>query len=237
VLHKALKNAVRWKLVAQNVCDVVSPPRRVRHEAVPLSQEQAHRLLEAAKGHHLEALLTMALVTGMRQGELFALRWQDIDVEGASVHVRRTVLPIPGRGYVEHEPKTAKSRRKIRLPQFVMEALKKQRLHIEAMHLKAGNTWRESDLVFPSYCGGFIDKGNFHAVFQKLLKVAGLPHKRFHDLRHSTATILLTMGVHPKIVQEILGHSTISMTMDTYSHLLPSMQDDATHKWDDLFKG
>ena len=99
------------------------------------------------------------------------------------------------------------------------------------MRLKAGDAWRESDLVFPRYCGGFIDKGNFHEVFQKLLKALGLPHKRFHDLRHSTATILLTMGVHPKVVQEILGHSNISMTMDTYSHLLPSMQDDATHKW------
>lgn len=95
-------------------------------------------------------------------------------------------LFLPERGYVEYEPKTPKSRRKIRLPQFVMEALKKQRLQIGEMRLKAGNAWRESDLVFPSYCGGFIDKRNFHTVFQRLLKAAGLPHKRFHDLRHST---------------------------------------------------
>ena len=107
VLHKALDDAVRWNLVARNVSDAVSLPRLIRSEIQPLSREQAQKLLEVARGHRFEALLTVALVTGMRRGELLALRWQDIDLEHRSLQVRRTVSLIHGHGYVETEPKTA----------------------------------------------------------------------------------------------------------------------------------
>jgi integrase len=190
VLHKALKKAVQWKLVSQNVCDAIELPSRIRYEGQPLTKEQAQKLLEAARGHRLEVLLTVAVTTGMRQGELLSLRWKDINFQSTSVYVHRTVLPIPGRGYVENEPKTAGSRRRIKLPQFVFEMLKQHRSRLEEMRVKAGDAWTENDLVFPNIYGRFIDKGNFYRVFQKLLKEADVPRVRFHDLRHSAATIL-----------------------------------------------
>ena len=235
VLHKALDDAVRWNLVARNVSDAVSLPRLIRSEIQPLSREQAQKLLEVARGHRFEALLTVALVTGMRRGELLALRWQDIDLERRSLQVRRTVSLIHGHGYIETEPKTAKGRRKIVLPQPVVEVLKQHRAHQLEPRLKAGDGWHDHDLVFCNIYGDYLHPDRMVERFQQLLKEAGLPHLRFHDLRHSAATILLSMGVHAKVVQELLGHSNISMIMDIYSHVLPSLQKDAMDKWDDLF--
>ena len=235
VLHKALDNAVRWGLVPRNVCDAVSQPRPVQHEIQPLTKEQAQRLLQAARAHRLEALLIMALATGMRRGELLSLRWKDISFEDASLHVRRTMNRIVGHGIVESETKTSKGRRRIMLPLFVIEALKHHRTRQLEARLLADAAWQEHDLVFCNIYGGFLDPANVLRLFGQLLEDADLPHMRFHDLRHSSATILLGMGVHPKVVQELLGHSQIGMTMDTYSHVLPSLQRDAMEKWDDLF--
>jgi integrase len=140
-----------------------------------------------------------------------------------------------GTGYKEQEPKTAKSRRKITLPHFVIEALKQHRVRQLEARLKAGKAWTEKDLVFCDKQGGYIFPNTLSYQFSSLLQAAGLPKIRFHDLRHSAATILLSMGVHPKVVQELLGHSSINMTVDTYSHILPSMQQEAMNKLDDLF--
>ena len=236
LLHKALDNAVRWGLVPRNVCDAVSLPRKTRHEIQPLTRAQAQQLLEAARGHALEGLLTLAVTTGMRAGELLALRWQDIDFESRSLQIRRSMSFIPGKGYVEFEPKTAKGRRKIVLPSFVCEVLKQHRIRQMERRLKVGVRWQERNLVFCNIYGGFFDPAHLRQRFDKLLRGAGLPDVRFHDLRHSAATILLSMGVHPKVVQEILGHSQIDMTMDTYSHVLPSMQQEAMDRLNDLFR-
>jgi len=142
---------------------------------------------------------------------------------------------IVGHGYVESETKTSKGRRKIMLPLFVVEALKQHRTRQLEARLRAGTGWQEHDLVFCNIRGGYLDPGNLLRMFHALVKEACLPPLRFHDLRHSAATILLGMGVHPKVVQELLGHSQIGMTMDTYSHVLPSLQKEAMDKWDDLF--
>ncbi len=237
ILRKALDNAVRWNLVPRNVCDVVSPPGIVKHEIQLLTKEQAQQLLRTARGHRLEALFTVALATGMRRGELLGLRWQDVNFEDRSLHVRRTVDRIGKNGIVVSNPKTSKSRRKVMLPNFVIDVLKQHRSRQLEARLRAGTTWQENNLVFSNTLGGFLDAGYLHSLFQKLLKDAGLPHMRFHDLRHSAATILLTMGAHPKLVQELLGHSQISMTMDTYSHALPSMQRDMMDGLDGFFGG
>jgi integrase len=237
VLHKALDNAVRWHLVSSNVCDLLSPPRVVTQEIQPLTPDQARRLIEAARGHRLEAVLMLAITTGLRRGELLALRWQDIDFEGQSLQVRRTVDFFAGHGgYVETEPKTAKGRRKITLPPFVIDVLKQHRVEQLELRLKACTAWEEHDLVFTGLHGNYLNPRYILKMFAQLLQEASLPHLRFHDLRHSAATLLLGMGVHPKVVQEILGHSTISMTMDTYSHVLPSMQKEAMEKWGDVFR-
>jgi integrase len=236
MLHKALDHAVRWGLAPRNVCDAVSLPKQRRRDIQPLTEKQARQLLASAQGHKLEGLLILAVTTGMREGELLALKWQDINFEARSLHIRHSMGYIPGQGYLEFEPKTSKGRRKIVLPPFVCEALKQHRARQLEARLKAGTRWQDQDLVFCNIYGGFLDPAHLRQRFDKLLKDAGLPDVRFHDLRHSAATILLSMGVHAKVVQEILGHSQISMTMDTYSHVLPSMQQEAMDKLDDLFQ-
>lgn len=235
LLHKALDNAVKWGYMARNVCDSVSPPRLVKTEIQPLTMEQAHKLLEAVRGHRLETLLTLALTTGMRRGELLALRWSDVDLERGSIHVRHTVDHIPRYGYVETEPKTKKAQRLIMLPSFVVDALKQHRIEQQEQRLKAGDNWQDLNLVFTGLHGNYLNPRYLPKMFSKVLMEAGLPHIRFHDLRHSAATILLSMGVQLKVVQEILGHSTIVMTADIYSHVLPSIQKEAMEKWEQQF--
>jgi integrase len=235
VLHKALSHAVRTNLIARNVCDAVEVPRFKRSEMKPLTKEQAQLLLETAKEHRLETLLLVAITTGMRRGELLGLKWQDIDFDERSLQVRRTVSLISRYGYVENEPKTSRGRRKITLPEVLVESLKQHRTRQLEARLKAGTPWQDRNLVFCNTHGDYIDPNYLLYMFDKLLDKAGLPHMRFHNLRHSAATFLLVMGVHVKIVQELLGHSSISMTLDTYSHVLPGLQKEAMDKWNDWF--
>ena len=245
VLHKALETAVRWNLISRNVCDLVSPPRRKRFEIQPLSVEQVQQLLAVTRDHRQEALFLLALATGMRRGELLGLKWQDINFQAEMLQIRRILTRVPtkvkkpqGATYVEAEPKTEKGRRSIILPQFVLEALKQHRARQSEARLKAGVEWQEHDYVFCTSVGTHLHPTrDVLNQLKVLLAKAGLPAIRFHDLRHSSATMLLSMGVHPKIVQEILGHSQISMTMDTYSHVLPTMQKEAMSKLNELLQG
>ncbi len=236
VLHKALDNAVSWNLVARNVCDVVKPPRLVKTEKPSLTMEEAHTLLESLRGHRLEMLLTMALTTGMRRGELLGLRWTDIDFKKKLVRVRRTVDYIPRHGYVENEPKTAAGTRSITLADFVLEMLRQhQTTQVEAK-LQVGSTWENRNLVFTDLTGGYFNPRYLERLFPKILVEAGLAPMRFHDLRHSAATLLLEMGVSMKVVQEILGHSSYMITADIYAHVLPTQQPEAMKHWDDEFQ-
>lgn len=235
LLHTALAQAVKWRRVSYNVCDDVKPPRLIKREAHSLTPEQAQRLLEAAKGHRLEVLLTLAITTGMRRGEIVGLKWADIDFVTRSLHVCRTVDRLGGYGFTVSEPKTATGKRKISLPHFVIAMLKEHRTRQLEVRLKVGPTWEDHDIVFCDARGRFFDPNYLYRLFQEFLKEAGLPPMRFHDLRHSAATILLSMGVNPKVIQELLGHSRINVTLDIYSHVLPGMQDEAMGKWDDLF--
>ena len=243
MLHLALKKAVRWNLVARNVCEAVDPPRVRHHEIQPLNQEQIQQFLAAAAGHRLEALFVLALATGMRRGEIMALKWQDINFSTGMLQVRRILTHMPARlngkgGYVEAEPKTEKSRRSIAIALFALEKLKEHRIRQLEAKLKAGASWKENDLVFCSSVGGHLHTArDVFTQFKKLLKQAGLPDIRFHDLRHSAATILLSLSIHPKVVQEMLGHSQISITMDIYSHVLPTMQKEAISKLNDVLQG
>ncbi len=216
--HKALKQAVRWSLVPRNVAAAVDPPRAAKAEIKPLTTEQAKQLLAVAKKTQpkLYALYTLAITTGMRQGELLGLKWADIDLDSGVLRVQRTVF-----NGVVNPPKTNKSRRSIKLTRAARHAL------IEHP--------RTSEWVFSSRVGTSISVHNVHnRSWKPLLTTAGLPHTtRFHDLRHTCATLLLSKGVHPKIVQELLGHSSIQITLDTYSHVLPSMGDLAAGAMDD----
>ncbi len=201
----------------------------------PLQQDQ---LFADDPWHKWEALYTLALATGMKRGELLGLKWQDINVETGILQVRHVLSRVPTNMperehvYVEAEPKTQKSRRSVMIAPFALEALKKHRDDELEAKLKAGVFWQECDYVFCTLLGTHLNPNHVVEEFKKVLDRAGLPYIRFHDLCHSAATLLLSLGVHPKVVQELLGHTQISMTMDLYSHVLPGMQQDAMRKLD-----
>lgn len=231
MIHRALSDAVTWGLIAKNPCKTVEPPRRARYEFRALTMEEAQRLLTAARGHGMEALFVLALTTGMRRGELLALKWHDI--EQGTLHVRRAFTRAKGQRYLESEPKTNKSRRSILLAPPTIEILKQHHLRQLEAKRQAGEDWRGSNLVFCTALGTPLNPNKVLERFGTLLKRAELPHIRFHDLRHSTASIMLKMDVHPKVVQELLGHSRIAETMDIYSHVWPTIQGEAMNKLND----
>jgi integrase len=226
-LHKALKQAIADGLIPRNATEAVKPPQVRREELRPLTAEQVKVLFEAAKGDRLEALYVLAITTGLRQGELLGLKWDDIDLEVGTLQVRRTLTTAKG-GPVLSAPNTKGSRRTVRLSQTALEVL---RSHLERQLEeidRAGDLWHENGLIFASEVGEPLGRQYVTARrFKPLLKRAGLPEIRFHDLRHTCATLLLSKNVNPKIVSEMLGHATIAITLDTYSHVLPTMQESA----------
>jgi len=237
VLHRAFRQATRWGLVGRNVVDLVSAPRVARSDMQALTPQQARALLDAAAGDRLEALYTVALSTGMRQGELLALRWRDVDLEARSIGVRNT-LQRTADGHMLGDPKTARSRRHVRLTATAIQALKRHRIMQNEERLRVGVAWQNLDFVFSDEVGGFIKEWNLRKQsFLPLLKRAGLPIIRFHDLRHTAATLMMGQGVHPKIVSEMLGHSQVSITLDLYSHVTPTMQETATEALDAVLSG
>jgi integrase len=229
VLNRALKQAVKWGMIPRNVCSAVERPRDEEKEIQPLTAEQAQALLKAAAGDRLEAFYVVAVTTGMRLGELMGLQWGDVDLEAGAIQVRRTLQEVSGK-FALVETKTKKSKRKVDLPKLAVDALHEHRKRqFAAGHLASG-------YVFTDTHGGHLRRSNVHRYsYKPLLKRAGLPEIRFHDLRHTAATLLLLDGVHPKVVQERLGHSKIGITLDTYSHVLPTMQKEAAARLDRLF--
>ena len=204
---------------------------RIGRKGTPLTLEQAQALLENVREHRLEVLLTMAVVTGIRRGELLALRWSNVDFDRRTLLVLHTVDYIPKYGYVETEPETAAGKRLVSLPPFLVDMLRQHHIQQLEQQLKQGETWENRDLVFPDLRGGYFNPNYLLRLFKKLLVQAGIPHMHFHDLRHSAATILLSMGVNMKVIQELLGHSDIAITLGLYAHLLPTMQQEVVEKW------
>jgi integrase len=234
-LKSALNDAVKQGLVARNVAAFVSLPYIERYEGLVLTEQQARRLLDVARGSRLDVLLLVALTTGMRQGELLALRWSDIDFKTGVLQVHHNVAYVNGMGFVESEPKTKAGRRKVILPGVVIEALRRHLERQAEKQCEMGERWHNLGLVFPTVHGGFLYANNVWASFKRLLKRAGLPDVRFHDLRHSVATILFAAGVDLKVISELLGHSSIAVTSDVYARLLPDKQREVVNKMNDLF--
>jgi len=241
ILNTAFKQAIRWKKMNSNPCQDADAPsnKDEKHEGIVLAPQQALDLLALARSTDIEMFLTLALGTGMRRGELLGLRWAMIDLESKQLRINKTASYIPDdAGHyktVERAGKTKASRRAIALPQFVVDALKVHKVRQLEQRLQAGAKWKSLDLVFCTPTGDFYNVATLRNHFNVLLQQCNLPHMRIHDLRHSAATLLLYMGVPMKVVQEILGHSSITITMDLYGHLLPGMQEDAMNKMDDLF--
>ncbi len=231
VLRRALNEALRWGLVARNVATLVQPPRVQRFEISALDTDQAQRLLTAIRGDRLEALYSVALAIGLRQGEALGLRWRDLDLVGGVLRVRHALQRVDG-NLVLIEPKTTRSRRTIQLPALAVDALREHRERQEAERAVVGELWEDQDFVFTSQLGRPLDGATVTHRFQKLLAAAGLPRQRFHDLRHGCATLLLAQGVSPRVVMDVLGHSAITLTLNTYSHVVPALQTEAARRMD-----
>jgi integrase len=233
VLRRALNYALRSGMIGTNPVLAVIRPKSKRKEMKTLSDSQVRTLLSFAEGDRFEVLFWLAVTTGLRQGELLGLKWSDVDWTGRRIGIQRQVQRLRG-GLVFSEPKTAAGRRVIALGVLTIEKLRRhQNLQTEERQA-AKHYWKENDMIFPSSTGTPMDPSNLYHNFKRMLKEAGLPDIRFHDLRHTAATLMLQQGTHPKIVQERLGHSDISMTLNTYSHVLPGMQDEAAGKLDEL---
>jgi integrase len=232
ILRQALQQAVKWQLLARNPADAVEPPHPRRKEMLALDEPQIAMLLEAARPNrllHLSVLL--AVTTGMRRGEILALRWRDIDFEPGVLSVRQSLEETKA-GLAFKEPKSEKARRTIALPELAIEGLRRRKADQARVKLMMGRSYEDHDLVCCQDDGRPLHPTSLTHVFVNLLRRRNLIRVRFHDLRHSHATILLRKGVHPKIVSERLGHSTVGITLDVYSHVMPGMQEEAARKID-----
>jgi integrase len=217
--------------VARNVATLVQPPRVQRYEISPLDADQAQRLLSAIRGDRLEALFSVALAIGLRQGEALGLRWQDVELDAGILRIRHALQRIDGE-LVLVEPKTMRSRRTIQLPSLAVGALREHRVRQSAERALVGEEWNDQDFVFTSQLGRPLHGATVTHRFQKLLAAAGLPRQRFHDLRHGCATLLLAQGVSARVVMDVLGHSAITLTLNTYSHVVPALQTEAARRMD-----
>jgi integrase len=214
VLHRALNQAVRFNLIPWNPAGRVDPPKVSQEEITPLNSEQARVLLDTGKGDRLEALYVISLTVGLRIGEALGLKWSDIDLDTGTLRVNRQLQRYTGKGFVFSEPKHGR-RRTVDLPHRAVEALRSHRKRQVEEQLRAGARWADNGLVFPSGHGTPLDARNVaNKHFKPVLKRAGLPDIRFHDLRHTCATLLLGRGVYPKYVQHLLGHKSIKLTLD-----------------------
>ena len=235
ILRTALKQAVKHGLANRNAAALSDAPKAPAYKPVFLNAEQAESLLQAAKGHNLEALVTLALTSGLRAGEMLGLTWSDIDLEGRSLKVSRQQQRV-GKELVICDPKTDRSARKIALTEIAVVALKAHKaaqLELLRAEIEAGRV--VSGRVFTNETGGPVENSTVLRQFQRLVKDAKLPRMRLHDLRHSCATLLLSRGVHPRVAMELLGHSTIAMTMNVYSHVVPEIARDAANAMDAVF--
>ncbi len=226
-LHRALKIAVRWELVPRNVADAVQPPKVHRKEMRCLNRDEAKHLLATARGERYEAVYILAVHCGLRSGEILGLAWDAVDLDAGTLQVRRTLSRVDGKPVLS-TPKTSGSRRTVRLSQTVLQALVSHRKRQHEERLRAGSEWQDNGLVFTSEVGTPVHATHLHdRSWKPLLRKSNLPDMRFHDLRHTCATLLLGAGVHVKLVSELLGHASIAITLDTYSHVLPGMGDAA----------
>ena len=235
VLNSALKQAVRWGKLFRNPAELVDLPRKEKNEMKVLSKEEVTRFLDAAVYSKMKAFFSLMITTGLRPGEALGLKWQDVDFDKNRITVNRSLSRSGGK-WMLVEPKTAKGRRSIPVPPTVIGDLNEYKNEQLAEKNSArSNTYKDQGFVFATKTGEPLsDRNIIGRHFKPLLKTAGLPDIRLYDLRHTCATLLLSAGENPKIVSERLGHADTSLTLNTYSHVLPNMQESATQKLEDM---
>jgi len=234
ILHCALKQAVREGLLGRNPVDAVDRPRVEQTETQILNEEQARQLLVIASGSLYETVFCLALISGMRKGELLGLKWSDLDLKKGTILVQRQLQLIKPEGYILVPPKTKAGKRQIKLGQGMLAKLENHRKNQEVLKAAAGDKWKENDLIFTSSIGTYMDQSRVHKEFKRLLTKAGLPDLRFHDLRHTSLSFLLENGTPVNTVQQRAGHSKASVTIDIYGHALAGSQNQAADRIDEL---
>lgn len=235
VLREALQQAVKWQLLARNPADAVEPPRPEGKEMPVLDAAETASLLQAAEGGRLHLPILLAVTTGMRRGEILGLRWQDVDAKAGAAAVRQSLQRTKA-GMTFKPPKTQKSRRLVALPSVTADVLARHRAEQERQKAALGAAYQDHGLVVANADGTPFFPNAFTHAFADLVERWGGKRVRFHDLRHSHATQLLLHGVHPKVVSERLGHATVGITLDTYSHVLPGMQEEAARRVDQALR-
>jgi integrase len=233
-LHKALRDAVRLGTIVRNPADAVEPPKVQRHEMHTMSETDVHIFLEMARSTQYYPLFYTALFTGMRRSELLGLKWSSVDLILCQLSVTRALHQLQGGSLIFREPKTAKGRRLISLSPSTVIVLREYREQQEKIRQALDVTLTNDDLVFCHVNGTPLLPNSISHAWTKLACHTGLKGIRLHDARHTHASLMLKQGVHPKIVQERLGHASIQITLDTYSHVVPGLQQAAANKFDDI---
>lgn len=248
-LHKLIAPCIRYANISNRILKdfskaIVLPKTSQNinksNDVIPFTLDEQLRFIEAIKGNDLEMLFITALDTGLRQGELFALTWNDIDLRNKAIYVNKTFKRVKNTDTGEYEniiqtPKTKKSIRVVPLPAHLIDKLRQYEIQQKELRIKAANLYEDNNLVFCNCFGRYLDSGNVLKKFKKILKENDIPIRKFHDLRHTYATRLFELGEDPKTVQVLLGHSNISITLDTYTHVLDSLKDNAISKLNDLY--
>jgi integrase len=236
-LRHALNVAVRWQLIHTNPVSLVDPPPLPHSEVKPYSVDEARAFLAAVRGMRLEARWVLAIALGLRQGEVLGLHWQDVDLERGTLRVAGQLRRDADTGRLERvDTKTARSRRTLPLPHSVLDALRRHQQRQAAERLNA-DSWADPALVFATGNGTPIHPRNDYRSFRELIRQAGLRQIRIHDLRHTAASVLLAQGVPARVVMEILGHSQISVTLNTYGHVAPEVSREAADRVDQALWG
>lgn len=234
-LISALNQAVRWGYISSNPASLTEPPRVSPHEMQTLSAEQARVFLTAIKGDRLEAFFRVALALGLRRSEALGLRWQDIDLEEGTLSVKGGLVRVPGEGIVRTDAKNRSAQRTLALPRVLVVALKARRALQELDEQLAGAQWQSSEYVFTTRWGTPQEGRNVYRTYQRILSQAGLPRIRLHDLRHSAASLLHAQGVTLLEISKLLGHSSIRVTGDIYTHLSDKSKRNLADKMDEMY--
>ncbi len=229
ILHKAFETGVRWNLFSKNIIDGVDAPRRNNHEITPLTEEQVKQMLElvSKEAPHYHLITLIAVIGGLRRSEILGLRWRDTDFSKNAVMVNQTLHYVKGWGLFFKEPKNRKSRRAVTLPAELMGLLKQYKAAQNERRLALGDLWQDNDLVFTGWNGKPFHPDNVTSWFKDFMRRSGLPPVNFHTLRHTSCSLLISEGLHAKVISSRLGHSGIQITMNTYGHLFEASQREA----------